>query len=653
MNSKYLTSLFLILVICTAFSQNKKDVLLTINEQPVYNTEFKKVYNKNLELVIDDSQKDVASYLDLFVDYKLKVEEAYAQGLDKEETYIKEFTKYQDQLSKNYIYDKRMTSDLVEEAYNRGLEQVNADHILIMINLSASPQDTLVAYNKIKAIRDRAIAGEDFEALAKSTSEEPGAKKSGGKLGYFSAFQMLYSFENAAYNTNVGEISEIVRTDFGYHILKVNDRKEKMPQINVSHIMIFSNKDAKEKDPKAKIDELYAMIMQGESFESIAKQFSEDKATGAKGGVIKTFGSGDLRAPLFEAAAYSIENEGDILAPIESSFGWHIIKLNKTYPIPTFEESKEELETKVKSGARVHVITQATNKKIMDKYGFKEGVSYDPYFSTYITDSIYKKKWEYTVIPESQDKILFIIGEKELKYNDFAKYIYEKQQKIKTYKSNKTSILIDLYSQFKNKEIEDYFKNKLEEENEEYASVLNEYRNGLLIFDVMLKNVWEKAKNDSVGLQKHYNMTKQNYRWKQRLDVDIISAPKEDYAQQAEKLLSLNKNIDTIKKELNTNGKVNVIITQGIYEVGEKELPEGIEAVLGVSKIYQTEASNVVVNVKEILEPSIKEYEEVKGKVISDYQAKIEEEWMQELHNKYKVTIHKKTLKKLKKELNN
>jgi len=652
MNAKYLTLILLFLTAMTANSQKKSDVLLTINDKPVYASEFKTVFKKNLDLVLDESQKDVDGYLDLFIDYKLKVEEAYAQGLDKDEAYIKEFTKYQDQLSKKYIYDKRVTSDLIAEAYERGLEEIDADHILILINLNASAQDTLTAYNKMKSIRDKAITGEDFVALAKQYSEEPGVKKTGGKLGYFSVFQMLYNFESEAYKTKVGEISEIVRTDFGYHIIKVNDRREKMPDISVSHIMIFSNKDAKEANPEEKINELYAMIMQGESFESIAKQFSEDKATGVKGGIIKTFGPGDLRAPLFEKAAYSIKEEGEILKPIESSFGWHIIRLNKIFPTPTFDEIKDEIEKKVTSGARVSVVTQATNNKIMGLYGYKEGVSYSPFFTEYITDSIFNYKWVYTPIPLDQDKMLFSIGDKEVRYNDFAKFIFKKQKLSKKY-TDKDRMFVDYYSEFKNGVIEDYYKLRLEDENEEYAAVVSEYRNGLLIYDVMYKNIWEVAKTDSLGLQEFYNETKSSYNWKQRVDAVIISSPQSEMASQVKGLLEEGKEVEEIKKQLNTNGKVNVIITQGVYEIDQKELPENFKAIVGVSEIYKTEDSNVVVKVKEVKAPSIKEFDEVKGLVISKYQTKVEEDWMKELHKKYTVVVNKKTLKKVKKELNN
>ena len=399
MNTRNLLLLFLFIGYFNGNAQNKKNVLLTINSNPVYSSDFTKVFNKNLDLVVEESQKNVAGYLDLFIDYKLKITEVYAQEFDKNQQYIKEFKKYEDQLAKKYIYDKRVVSKLVEEAYDRSLEEINAEHILVLSNLNDSPNDTLKAYNKIKEAHVKALKGENFTSLVIEYSEEPGAKKSKGKLGYFTAFQMVYPFENTAYNTNVGEISQITRTSFGYHIIKINDRRKKKPKINVSHIMIFSNKDKKTEDPEERINELYAMIVQGEPFEKIAKQFSEDKNTGVKGGQLKTFGPGDLKAPKFENAAYSIKNEGEIIAPVQSAFGWHIIRLNEKFSIPSFEEQKDDIEKKVKGGARALVVTQAINNKIIKKYGFKEGESYISYFNNFVNDSILSRKWTYSSIP--------------------------------------------------------------------------------------------------------------------------------------------------------------------------------------------------------------------------------------------------------------
>lgn len=652
MNTRNLLLLFLFIGYFIGNAQNKKNVLLTINSNPVYSSDFTKVFNKNLDLVVEESQKNVTGYLDLFIDYKLKITEAYAQELDKNQQYIKEFKKYEDQLAKKYIYDKRVVSKLVEEAYDRSLEEINAEHILVLSNLNDSPNDTLKAYNKIKEAHVKALKGENFTSLVIEYSEEPGAKKSKGKLGYFTAFQMVYPFENTAYNTKVGEISQITRTSFGYHIIKINDRRKKKPKINVSHIMIFSNKDKKAEDPEERINELYAMIMQGEPFEKIAKQFSEDKNTGVKGGQLKTFGPGDLKAPKFENAAYSIKNEGEIIAPIQSAFGWHIIRLNEKFSIPSFEEQKDDIEKKVKGGARALVVTQAINNKIIKKYGFKEGESYISYFNNFVNDSILSRKWTYSSIPLTENQILFTIGDHDVTYTDYAEYLRDNQKTIKKY-INKESLLIDMYVKFKNETLKNYFKERLEVENTEYATIINDYRNGLLVYDVMNKNIWQIAKTDSTGLKDYYEKTKNNYKWKKRLDVDIYSSSDEITTKQVQTLLMRGEESATIKKQINSDGKINVITVSDVFEIDQSELPEDLIPEKGVSDIKLNDGFYVVVNIKEVIEPTLKEFDEVRGTVISDFQTEIEKKWMQSLRDKYEVKINNKSLKKLKKKLDN
>lgn len=638
------------LSVTAVFSQNKKEVLMTIDGKPVYSNEFKRVYMKNLDLVQDESQKDIDGYLQLFIDYKLKIAEAEAQNLDKESAYKSEYSKYRDQLSRNYLFEDKVTEELAKEAYERGKEDIDASHILIRVDYESVPQDTLAAYNKIKSIRDKAVKGEDFAQLAKTYSEEPGAKESGGNLGYFTVFNMVYPFENAAYNTKVGEISKIVRTTFGYHILKVNDRRMKMPKIAVSHIMISDKKGARTFNPEERINELYTMLNQGESFESLAKQFSDDKNSAVKGGKLNAFTKGDLRAPEFEDAAYGLKNIGDISKPVKTDFGWHIIRLDERLPEDSFEQQKESLEKRVTEGDRSKIVTNAINNKIKEKYGFKKGESFLPYFDTYITDDVLKRKWIMNPIPNDIEKNLFTIGDKKLGYTDFAKFIAGRQKTTRPYKQ-KEALLVDLYDEFETENLKDYFKEHLEEENEDYAAILTEYRDGLLIFDVMNKNIWQKAKNDTIGLQEFYNKTKQEYQWKQRVDAEIYSATSEMLAQQIQKMLAEGKTSEDIKAALNTDDKVNVLITPGLFEVEQRELPKGLEIKQGISKVYPNNDSFEVVNIKAIMAPGEKSLDEVKGKVLSNYQNDIEAKWMQELRSKYKVEVDKKALKHLKKEL--
>jgi peptidyl-prolyl cis-trans isomerase SurA len=258
--------------VCSVTAQSKSDVLLTINEKPVYKQEFVRVYTKNLDLVKDDSQKSVDGYLDLFVDYKLKVAEAYRQELDKEEAYQTEYIKYRGQLSRNFLFEEKIEEEMALEAYERMQEQINAAHVLIKVDYDAVPQDTLQAYNKALLVKQKAEAGEDFSSLAATYSEEPGAKERKGALGYFTAFSMLYTFETAAYSTPVGAISPITRTKYGYHVIKVLDRRPTGNEISVSHIMVADKKEDATFNAKERIDELYQLLQQGEKFEDVAKK---------------------------------------------------------------------------------------------------------------------------------------------------------------------------------------------------------------------------------------------------------------------------------------------------------------------------------------------------------------------------------------------
>jgi peptidyl-prolyl cis-trans isomerase SurA len=650
---KKLASVFLLFVISvSAVAQKKKDILLTVNDSPVYASEFMRVYKKNLNLVQDESQKNVESYLELFIDYKLKIEEAYAQNLHKDANYKKEFSQYQEQLSRNYLYEDKVAEDLALEAYERGLEEIDAAHILVLSTYDDLPQDTLKAYNKIKVIRDRAIKGEDFTKLAKETSEEPTANEHAGALGYFSVFALVYPFETMAYNTPVGEISEIVRTQFGYHIIKVNDRRKRAPEISVSHIMISDKEDdTRTFNPEERINEIYALLQQGESFESLANQYSDDKNSGKNGGKLGKFRKGDLRSSEFEDAAYGLHESGQLTKPVKTNFGWHIIRLDELHKEPTYAEQKEMLLKRVQDATRSKVMTSKVNKKIKDKYGYRVNGAYISFFNEFLSDEVLQRKWEYDTITPSMDKTLFTIGDRTTKFSDFASYISDRQRKSQAYKT-KDGLIAGMFDEFETLELKKYYRDRLEFENDDYAAIISEYRDGLLIFDVMNKNIWNKAKNDSIGLQAYYNSIKDQYTWKKRVDAMIVSTTNSDSAKQVRALLTQGKTEEEIKQELNKTGKVNVIISNGLFEVDNTALPEEFEVVTGVSRTYTVGESFVTVLVREVIPSSLKTLDEVRGKVLSNYQNYLEENWIQELRKKHQVEVDKKTLKKVIKELN-
>src|SRR5690625_1156723 len=634
------------------WAQNKKDILMYVNEQPIYAQEFKRVYKKNLDLVQDESQKDVDSYLELFIDYKLKVAEAKTQGLDQEESYLKELAQYRDQLSRNYLFEDKIIEDLVKEAYERGKYDIEASHILVMVGPDAPPADTLTAYNKIKEVHEKAIKGTDFESLARQYSEEPNAKGTSGYLGYFSVFSMVYPFETAAYNTPEGEISDIVRTRFGYHIIKVHDRREKLNRIQVSHIMISDKKGDRNFNAEERAKEIAAMIKQGKNFEDLAREFSDDKPSAVEGGRLNPFAKGELRAPEFEDAAYKLTEKGQISDPVKTDFGWHIIRLDEKLPEETFESQQEVLEKRVMQGDRSKVVSFTVTKKIKDKYGFQSGEPFMPFFQTYVPDTaIARRKWVMEPIAEKDDKFLFRIGDKSYKFSDFAKFLEVKQKTMRPYPS-KEAILSNLYDEFEIETVKDYFKEKLEKENPDYAAILNEYRDGLLIFDVMDRNIWTKAQQDTLGLQTYFEKIKHNYQWNERVEGTIFSATSKEQAQRVKNMLEEGKTPEEIRKTLNEGETVNVILSNGAFEATHPTLPKNFEFKKGISDIYTTEnGSYTVVLVNEVLPESPKTLDDVRGIVISQYQQQLEKEWLDYLHQNYDVKVRKRMLRKLRREL--
>ncbi|MBC7439795.1 MAG: peptidylprolyl isomerase, partial [Flavobacterium sp.] len=508
---------FVLLISVVSFAQNStKEVLFTINDKPYYTDEFSRIYKKNLDLVKDDSQKDLNLYLELFVGYKLKVNKAYKLGLQNNAPYQNELKSYRSQLAKNYFNDTKVTQQLIEEGYNRLQKEIKASHILILVDENALPEDTLKAFKKIEEISKKALAGEKFDDLAVQYSEDPSAKDNKGDLGFFTAFKMVYPFENAAYTTPKGSVSKIIRTRFGYHILKINDIRINRGEITVAHIMILNPKPEETgKDAKTTINDIYKKIQQGEKFEDLAKQFSEDKSSSSKGGVLNRFGSGQLSSEEFENVAFSLDKSGDISKPFQSQFGWHIVKLIEKHPVKSLDETKSELETKIGKDDRSKKITEKLNEKLRKKYTYKRDSKQFAILSKLVTNDFYDSKW---VLPENSKTYttpFLSINTKKIEGKAFLDFV-DKQQK-SGLKIKPLSKLMDvLYEKFLDEQLTAYYDENLEGEFQEFANVMEEYRDGLLLFDLMEKEIWNRAKTDTLGLKTFYDAHKMQHMWKKR-----------------------------------------------------------------------------------------------------------------------------------------
>ncbi|MFD2565471.1 peptidylprolyl isomerase [Aquimarina rubra] len=642
--------LFLGVILCSlVYGQEKDSVLLTINDSPVYTSEFKRVYLKNIDLVKDESQKDIDEYLELFINYKLKLEEAKEQGLNKKQSYIKELEGYKKQLSSGYLTDTKASDALVKEAYDRLQERVNASHILIQIPPGASPKDTLAAYEKITEARNKIVNGADFKEIAVQYSQDPSVKKNGGDLGWFSAFRMVYPFEQSAFTTGIGEVSKPFKTRFGYHIVKVNDKQKSLGEVTVAHIMVAFNKERTEKEAEKRIREISAQLSQKASFESLAKQYSDDRNTAVNGGEINRFAQGALNSENFEKVAFSLKSPGELSEPVKTKYGWHIIKLIEKHPLKTFEESKGELTQRIKKDSRSQLITKSFINSLREKYALKRNEEAIAYFNTIVPTTIFKEKWE---IPadEMLKKSMFSIGDDSFLYNDFAGFVAQRSGR-KT-KMSDVSIFIDsMYDDFESEKLLQYYEEHLEEDNQDFANVISEYRDGLLLFDLMESKIWNAAKNDSVGLKKFYEARKDTYVKEETYKVVKASSSKKELIDKTKTLLENGKSIEEIKKEVNTSDDNKVIFSEEEITKGENDVFINFSGKKGQVVSMNQDNYITLFKVLEIMPSRVKTFEETKGRVINDFQEDLERKWLNELRKKYSIELNKKTLKKIKKEL--
>ncbi len=620
-------------------SHSQEEVLFTVDDDKVTSQEFLRVYKKNLDLVKDDSQKDVDNYLELFVNYKLKLKEAYDLKLHEKPAYQRELKNYRAQLVKSYLTDHKVTDALVKEAYERVTNEVKASHILI--RLQEHETDTADAFKQITELRER-LVNEDFSSLQKELHN--GSTIFVEDLGYFSGFKMVYDFETVAYNTLVGQVSQPFRTKFGYHVLKVFEKRPSRGEVRVAHIMVAKKTKDDGESFEKRINDIYKKLQSGESFESLAKQFSDDRSSASKGGELAKFKSGQLSSVVFEDMAFSTP-EGEISKPFETQYGWHIIKSIEKIENPSFDDMRSDLELKVKRDSRSKLINTSLVTKLKKQYNVVNDKPDLSYFISALDSSFYKRNWKLpTDIPQ---KSILTVGDKEFTYQDFLNHLSRAQ---KRYKANETftNLVNRLYDDFLNESVRSYHEDNLENVDDEFAQVVGEYRDGLLLFDLMENKIWNAAKNDTIALQDFYNRNKSKYTWEERIDAVVASSSDKKVLSQIKKQLEDGERIDVIEESVSTDESLNVIFTKDAMTRDHQLLPNNFEFKKGISNIYENNESYHLVVVDAVLPKTTKTLDEARGFVVTDFQDEIETNWLKELREKYTVKVNETALMTIK-----
>ncbi len=640
--------------------ENDDRVLMTIAGENVTVGDFMHVFNKN-NLNQDENKQDaIREYLDLYINFRLKVKEAEEMGLDTSQSFIKELEGYRKQLAQPYFKDESMTDKLLEEAYQRKLYDVRASHILIRLDKNAEPADTLAAYDKIMKIRQEYLDGADFAGLAKKYSEDPSArdteatqyrparKGNGGDLGYFTVFDMVYPFETGAYETPVGQVSMPVRTDYGYHLILVTDKAPSIGESRVAHIYVALPPSSTHQDSlqkKMKIEQAYSQLLAGKSFAEVVKQFSEDKGSVGNGGLLPWFTSNKM-VPEFIVQTRNLKDTGMYSEPFMTSYGWHIIKLIDRKPVGTFDEEKFELKNKLDKDVRMSMSEEVVLERIKKEYGFKENEKARRAVEALLDSTLLKGEWD-AGKADGMKKEVMSLGDSSYTQKDLADYLADKQ-------SNRIKDIglyfNEMYTKFVTEKCLAYEDSQLEKKYPEFRMLMQEYHDGILLFDLTDKKVWSKAVKDTTGLKEYYTSHQADYMWDKRLDAAVFTVVNPENVSMNDIRLAVESGmkIDSVLAKYNSDTLTNVLVETGKFPKGDNKIIDSIKWKKGLSQNVDTPEGVAFAYVYEVLKPEPKTLDEARGLVTADYQNYLEQQWIEELKAKYPVVVNEEVLMTLK-----
>jgi peptidyl-prolyl cis-trans isomerase SurA len=635
--------------------------LVTIGKEKIPVKEFMRVYEKNNTEEEREKPDAIKNYLNLFINFKLKVMEAENLKMDTISSFVNELSGYRKTLSKPYFTDETVIDSLVKQAYEREQYDIRASHILLMVDKYASPEDTLKTYNHIMDIREEILNGKDFSEAAIEYSEDPTAKDqeevpgkkrfrrgNHGDLGYFTVFDMIYPFENGAYNTPVGEISMPIRTSYGYHIIKVTDKRPAMGIAEVAHIFVSVRPDATKEDSirKAeKINNIYKKLQEGMDWNKAVKEYSEDKNSAINEGKLPKFNSHRI-IPEFVIVIDSLK-PGEYSKPFKTVYGWHIVKLYNRKTPGTFEEEKEELTEKVKKDTRSKLSKQAVIDKVKKDYNLKTYEKAKEQVFAAIDTSVLKGFFVVDSLKIAGNEPLVKLGNTIKTQMDFVKYVVKNQKEQNNI--DKNIYLNSLFNKFVDEFCLEYKEQNLEKEYPDFAAIMKEYHDGILLFNISDKQVWTKAVEDTMGLKQYYEQNKDKYKWGQRVDATVYYVIKKEDADKVFDIIKNNESDGDIARILSEDSITSVKIKPGKYEEGDNKYIDMVKKEEGLYKATESDVEDLIVfvKIKEILPPEQKTFEQARGLVTADYQDYLEKEWIKQLKEKYPVTINEKVLNKL------
>ncbi|MFT5166554.1 MAG: peptidyl-prolyl cis-trans isomerase SurA [Saprospiraceae bacterium] len=635
-------------------------VLFTVEGSPVHVSEFDYIYSKSKIDTASYTRASLNEYLELYKNFKLKVRRAKEMKLDTIPVLQKELAGYRKQLANSYLVDREVTDKLIQEAYDRSLFDVNISHIMVSLPPDAAGNEVKAAEQRLEAIQKSLKEGVSFEELAKKSSDDKNTSINGGLMGHLTAVfpDGFYNLESAAYNTPVGEVSDIFRTVAGLHLVKVNSKRDAIGQMETAHILIRQPKGGDQNVAKTKIDSIYKQLKEGADFAQLAKELSEDAKTAANGGYIGFIG---LRHP-FEDIAFMIQEDGGFSEPMQTAIGWHILKRISKKPMDTFEISKRRIQTKMQDNQRTsknptfNRLNNARNsmiERIKREGKFSENRSVLDSFIVSLDSTFISYKWKAPKIDIPKDR-LFSLGEGEtfvVTSGEFQDFCQRNSKRMRMGKKMSTEkIVVLMYDEYIDESCIRFEEMQLEEKYPEFKSLMREYEEGILLFEATKILVWDKASQDTVGLAAFFENNKEAYKWDERAVVSTYGVTKGKEAM-IPGIIKKAKKYNGEKLLAKVNKKEKVLSqAEKIYEQGKSPLPEGLEWKAGSVSEVTVNKKNMTSSffkLEKILPQTNKELKDARGFVIADYQNNLEKEWIKELKASYSVKVDEKVFDNL------
>lgn len=639
----------------------QEEAVLTVGEESVSLADFEHIFLKNnRDSVITEAALD--EYMELFINFKLKVQAAEALGMDTVETFQKELAGYRTQLARPYLTNNELLDELVRQAWERKQIEVRARHILVSCSAQANPADTLKAWKRADAMRSRILNGEDFEAVAlsKAGSDDPSVRDNGGDLGWFSAFQMVYPFEEAAYTTAVGDLSSIVRTRYGYHFLEVTGRRDARGEIRAAHIMIRTKEGADAATTKAaeeRINSIHDLLVNGGRWEELAMKMSQDASTASKGGELPWFGTGKM-VEEFENAAFGLTEDGQISAPFKTSYGWHIVKRLEYRAPASFEASKRELQKKVSRDSRSELTRASFLENLKAEYNFTANASAIKSLKRVAAkqDSVFFPGHPLANVPsKTAGTTLLTIGDESATVADFVDYL--SIVKVRNAEAGANAVIDAQFISWSDKLLLDYEDARLEAKHDDFRLLMEEYHDGILLFELTDEKVWSKAVKDTAGLEAYHAAHVSDFMWSTRAEVDVFTCADDKAVKAARKAVKKGSDLAIFQRDYNAENGNAITLTSGRFSEGDNTWGDQVLADAAAGTLSEKSpvlatyagggAETVLVHVRAIRSPEPKSLSEARGQVIAAYQDHLEAQWIEELRGATSTEVNRNLLHSL------